>query len=121
MSIAVRTVVFALALLTFASPSHSQTAGKVDAGAAELAAEIIGAPVFARQGGQVGEVDGLSFDEAGQPLRLRMKADAHLGLGARVIHVPKDAFVVLRGAVVLDLPAAAVPALSEITDPDAKK
>jgi len=48
----------------------------------------------------------VAFDEEGQPERLRMTTDAKLGLGARTLEIPQGAFMVLRGAVVLDLPAA---------------
>jgi hypothetical protein len=44
-------------------PAQAQTPGKIDLEAAEMAAEFIGAPVFARDGAQVGEVADIAFDD----------------------------------------------------------
>jgi len=60
-------------------------------------AELTGAPVFAWDGSEVGKVSDVLFDKEGQPLRLRMKGAANLGLGERTIEVPKGAFILLRG------------------------
>jgi hypothetical protein len=45
-----------------------------------------------------------------------MKTGALLGIGARTIEIPGGAFIVLRGAVVLELPAESVEALPERAD-----
>jgi hypothetical protein len=109
-----------LALLSnAASPARAEAPGKVDE--AELAAELIGAPVLARDGEQVGIIADMSFDHEGQPLALRMRASRHLGLGTRTIQVPKGAFITLRGAIVLQLPAEAVRSLSELSEPEHEK
>ncbi len=102
--------------LTCAPPAHAQTPGKVDLEAAEPIAELLGAPVFAADGLQVGEVADIRVDEEGQPARLRMKTGVTLGIGTRTVDVPRGAFIVLRGAVVLELPLEAVQSLSEPTD-----
>jgi hypothetical protein len=81
--------------------------------ATEMAAELIGAPVFAADGPEVGTVVDVSFDDDGQPQRLRMRTAAHLGLGERMIDVPKDAFITLRGAAVLEVPADLVQELPD--------
>jgi hypothetical protein len=91
-----------VALLSLAFPGAAQAPGKVDAQSAQLVAELIGAPVFARDGEQVGELKGLAFDD---------------GLGTRMVLVPDGTFIVLRGAVSLEMPADAVYALPEVIDP----
>jgi sporulation protein YlmC with PRC-barrel domain len=99
--------------LLLAPVAHAQTPGKVDLEAVEAMAELLGAPVFASDGTEVGEVADLLVDEEGQIARLRMKTGALLGIGMRTIEIPGGAFVVLRGAVVLELPAESVEALPE--------
>jgi hypothetical protein len=103
-------------ILTMSSVGYAQNPGKVDMEASELSAEVIGAPVSDPYGTRIGEVVDLSFDEEGQPNTLRMKTDAVLGFGERTVEVPKGAFMLLRGAVVIDLPADAVQSLPEIAD-----
>src|SRR5262245_43213178 len=102
--------------LTCAPPAHPQTPGKVDLEAAEPIAELLGAPVFAADGLQVGDVADIRVDEEGQPAGLLMKTGAMLGIGTRTVDVPRGAFIVLRGAVVLELPLEAVQSLAEPTD-----
>jgi hypothetical protein len=96
---------------------RAEAPGKIDIEAAEMTADLIGAPVFATDGSAVGEVADIFFNEENEPAGLKMKAAAHLGLGTRIINVPKGAFIVLRGAVVLEMPADAVPALPELSEP----
>jgi hypothetical protein len=91
--------------------------GQIDMGAAEMTANLIGAPVFSTDGSAVGEVADIFFNEENEPTGLKMRAAAHLGLGTRIINVPKGAFIVLRGAVVLEIPAGAVRALPELSEP----
>ena len=104
---------FFAAAVGFASICHAQVPGKVDLEATEIAAELMGAPVFGADGAQVGEVADISFDEEGQARRLKIKTGAMLGLGERTLEIPRGAFTALRGAVVLDLPAEAVQALPQ--------
>jgi hypothetical protein len=100
-------------LLGFATVAQAQM--RADEGAVEMA-ELLGAPVFAWDGSEVGTVADVFFDDQGHPLRLRMTGAANLGLGERTIEVPKGAFILLRGAAVLELPAEAVEALPEINE-----
>ena len=104
---------FFAAVVSFASICQAQAPGKVDLEATEIAAELMGAPVFGADGAQVGEVADISFDEEGQARRLKIKTGAVLGFGDRTLEIPRGAFTVLRGAVVLDLPAEAVEALPQ--------
>jgi hypothetical protein len=50
--------------------------GTIDLEASEMAAEIIGAPVSDPMGTAIGEVADVSFDEDGQPDRLRVRISA---------------------------------------------
>jgi sporulation protein YlmC with PRC-barrel domain len=101
--------------LGLAVPCQAQSAGDVDAAVAEIRAELLGASVYASDGPEVGTVTDIDFDDEGEPRRLRMTVAASLGLGARTIEVPANAFIVLRRAVVLDMPADAVESLPEFT------
>jgi PRC-barrel domain len=99
-------------LLAIASgPCAAQAPSKQDLEAAEMVAELIGAPVFAADGAEIGQVSDISFDGELQPRWLRMTTDAKLGLGARNLEFQKGEFTALRGAVVLHLPVEAVEAL----------
>jgi sporulation protein YlmC with PRC-barrel domain len=102
--------------LLLAPVAHAQMPGKLDLEAVEAMTELLGAPVFASDGTEVGEVADLLVDEEGQISRLRMKTGALLGIGARTIESPAGAFIVLRGALVLELPADSVEALPERAD-----
>ena len=102
-----------VAILSFASPGRAQAPGPIDRQTAEVAAELIGAPAFAADGPEIGEVADLLFDAQGRARKVRIKAAAHLGLGTRTLEFSQDAFTLLRGAVVLDLPAEALRALPE--------
>ena len=96
---------------------RAEAPGKIDMEAAEMTADLIGAPVFATDGSEVGEVADIFFNEENEATGLKMKTAAHLGLGTRIIEVPKGAFVVLRGAVVLEMPAGAVQTLPDLNEP----
>ena len=102
--------------LILAPLAHAQMPGKIDLEAAEATAELLGAPVFAADGPRVGEVADLLVDEEGQFARLRMRTEAMLGLGTRTVEIPRGAFIVLRGAVVLEVPAEVVQSLPELAD-----
>src|SRR6476660_1497175 len=96
-------------LLMGAAPiAHAEDPGKVDLEALEMVSELIGAPVFSKDGTEVGQVADIAFDDKLQPQRLRMTTGRHLGLGARTIEIPKGSFMPVRGAVILDVPAEAV-------------
>lgn len=108
---------FIAAVLVLSGAAAAQTPGKYDLEAAEMAAELIGRPVHSSDGVEVGTVNDLSFDDQGQPDRLRIDTSRHLGFGSRTVEVPPGAFMTLRGAVVLDLPADGVQTLPEVTGP----
>ena len=102
--------------LLLAPVVYAQMPGRIDLEAAEVTAELLGAPVFASDGTEVGEVADLLVDEEGQISRLRMKTGTLLGIGTRTIEIPGGVFIILRGAVVLELPAESVEALPERAD-----
>jgi PRC-barrel domain len=113
-------IVLITLLLTVTEVAHAQP-GKVDLEAAEMIAELIGAPVLAKDGEEVGVVADISFDAELQPLRLRMTTGKFLGLGARTIEVPKGTFMPVRGAVLLNVSAEAVSAFAELAEPKDEK
>ena len=100
---------------------HAAEPAKADLEAAQMVAELIGAPVFAKDGTEVGEVADISFDNKLQPQRLRMTTAATLGLGSRMLEIPKGAFMPVRGAIILHVPAEAVSASSELAEPAKEK
>ena len=104
-----------------ATTAWGQDAGKIDLEAADLAAELVGRPVFAVDGPEVGTVVDLQLDESGLPQKLRMTTAHQLGLGQRTLEVPSDAFITLRGAVVLDVPADEVAFLPEAQDTEEER
>jgi hypothetical protein len=99
-------------LASTATLRAAETPGKLELEAAELAADLLGAPVHAGDGSIIGEVADVSFGEEVHPLRVRITMAAVMGLGARTVELPKDSFTVLRGAVVVHLPLAALQQLS---------
>jgi uncharacterized protein YrrD len=58
-----------------------------------MAAELIGAPVYAKEDVEVGTVADIAFDEELQPTRLRMTTGKVLGLGERILDVPRGVLV----------------------------
>ena len=82
---------------------QAEAPGKIDHETAETLAELIGAPVFAAGGAEIGQVADIAFDDQGRPARLRITTQGTLGLGERTVNIPNGAYMVLRGAVVLDL------------------
>jgi sporulation protein YlmC with PRC-barrel domain len=113
----------ASAAFSLPAPTQAQTPEKINREAAEMAADLIGAPVFAADGPEIGEVADISFDDEARPHRLRVTTTAVLGLGfgERTLEIPKRTFMTLRGAVVLDLPADAVKALPELAELENEK
>jgi sporulation protein YlmC with PRC-barrel domain len=70
--------------------------------------EMMGAPVYASDGHEVGQVVDLSMSVDGEVDAIRIKTGALLGFGEHVFTLSRGNFTVLRGAVILDLPAEAV-------------
>jgi sporulation protein YlmC with PRC-barrel domain len=96
-------------------PSRAQEP-PADGEAHALYTDLIGAPVFAADGTQIGKVTDVAVDQDGQPGKIKMTSDARLGLGSRTLEIPARVFTVLRGAVVVDLPSEAVHALPELSE-----
>jgi PRC-barrel domain len=84
-------------------------------------ADLLGSPVFASDGAQVGEVADIATASDGTVTAVKFKTGRRLGFGERSVLVQKGMFIVLRGAVVLDFPAEAVGDLPPAAaDPDDK-
>ena len=79
----------------------------------QIVRELVGAPVYSTDGQEVGTVENIDLGEDKEFEMLVMKTDRTLGFGERTVEVPGSAFIALRGAVVLDLPAASMDALIE--------
>lgn len=110
------TSIFVASLITVAAVCFAQEPepGKADIEASELATELIGAPVSDSLGNEIGDVADISFDEDGQPDRLRIRTSTILGFGERTVEVSRDAFMLLRGHVVLDMQADDLRSLPEV-------
>jgi PRC-barrel domain len=107
-----RTLVALVFMITATSAaSRAQTPGKLDLEAAELTAELIGGLVFSADGREIGELSDVSIADDGRVTKIRITTSAALGLGPRTLEIPEGAFTLLRGAVVLDLPAEAIESL----------
>jgi sporulation protein YlmC with PRC-barrel domain len=108
-----------MALLLGAAPAgRADLPDVIDHDLASIHQELLGAPVFAADGMQIGEVSDISYDQDENPKRIRMITGSVLGLGTRTLEIPSGYFTVLRGAVVVDLPADAVAALPELSEQD---
>jgi sporulation protein YlmC with PRC-barrel domain len=90
-------IIFALLLAVSALPANAQAPTPE-----EIVQELIGAPVHSADGREVGTVYQVTSDEAGSINGISMKTAAFLGIGERVVTLPEDSYLVLRGAVVLD-------------------
>ena len=73
------------------------------------------------RGVQIGEVADISYDDEDQPNRIRMTTGSVLGLGSRTLEIPAGLFTVLRGAVVVDLPAEAIETLPELAEQEEER
>ena len=89
---------------SFAAPAQALTQE-------EIVRELIDAPVYSRDGHEVGTVADIAIDEDHQFRTLSMKTSRSLGFGERTVRVPGSVFIALRGAVVLDLPAESMDVL----------
>jgi hypothetical protein len=90
----------------------ARLAGEAESELGETVAVLIGAPVFSADGLKIGVVADVATDDAGAPERIRFTADSTLG-AERQLELPLEAFSLLRGAVVVDLPAEAVLDLAQ--------
>jgi sporulation protein YlmC with PRC-barrel domain len=109
---------FVAVIVAVATPCTAQERdpGNVELEARELSAEIIGARVSDSSGVEVGEVADISFDEDGRPDRLRVRTSSILGFGERTVEVPRGAYMLLRGHVVLEISADDLRSLPEVGD-----
>jgi hypothetical protein len=102
----------ATAMLALLLLLPARLAGEVEPGEGETLAVLIGAPVFSADGLKIGVVSDIATDDAGAPERIRFTADSTLGT-ASALELPLEAFSLLRGAVVIDLPAEAIRDLAQ--------
>lgn len=75
------------------------------------AATLVGTTVFSAEGTEVGTMSAVTVGEDGQITEIRVTTPLPLGLGERTVTIRQGSFMVLRGAVVLDLSAEEVDAL----------
>lgn len=74
-------------------------------------AALIGVAVYSADGQEVGTVSAVTVESNGDIGEIRLTTASPLGLGERTVTITQGNFVVLDGAVVLDLSAAEVNAL----------
>lgn len=91
----------------FGFMAFAQTPGSREPSAADL----IGVSVFSAEGMPVGTVSAVSVGADNQISEIRLTTGSPLGLGERTVTVRQESFIVLDGAVVVDLSAAEVDAL----------
>jgi hypothetical protein len=103
-----------LAVVVACLPAFAEEPGKLDAQAEELASLLIGAPVLSKDGVEVGQVFYVIVDETGQPDRVFIVTDSHLGFGPRTLELSKYDFLPVRGAIVLEVPALEVLSLPSL-------
>src|ERR1044072_1364096 len=96
--------VFGVAYFLLGFALASAQSDEVDTEAQHMVAELMGAPVLATDGLEVGEVSDIKFDEKLQPHSLRIRTAAMLGLGVRTLQVPQGTFIAVRGAIALRVP-----------------
>ena len=114
-----RKTVFFLFFMLAMSPVQAQAPEEQDA--TPLHTEMLGAPVYAADGVLIGQVADISYDEEEQPNRIRMTSGVVLGIGQRTFEIPAGLFTVLRGAVVIDLPAESIETLPEMVDQEIER
>jgi len=91
----------------FGFMAFAQTPGGRDPSAADL----IGVAVFSAEGTPIGAVSAVSVGADGEISEIRLTTSSPLGLGERTVAITQESFIVLEGAVVIDLSAAEVDAL----------
>jgi hypothetical protein len=74
-------------------------------------AALIGIAVYSADGQEVGTVAAVTVESNGDIREIRLTTSSPMGLGERIVTISQGGFVVLDGAVVLDLSAAEVNAL----------
>jgi hypothetical protein len=115
-----RSTIVILAFLSVSLAARAEPA-TLDLEAPE-AARLIGAPVIVDDGTKVGEVADIILDEYGLPQRVRVTMPAPLGFGERTVEIPRNAYIMRSGRVVLlDLAAEHVRGLPDVTDVEVEK
>lgn len=99
-----RLIVVALVPIATSAQGASPTA-------IDVRTDLIGAPVFAADGPEVGEVVDVTLDTEAHPDSVRIAVGAFLGMGSHEIELQDGQFTVLRGAIVLDVAAEALESL----------
>ena len=85
-----------------------------DNGYGERAVEpvaLIGSAAYSADGQEVGTVSAVTVESNGDIREIRLTTASPMGLGERTVAISQGGFLVLDGAVVLDLSAAEVNAL----------
>ena len=91
----------------FGFMAFAQTPGGRD----PLPQDLIGVAVFLAEGTPIGAVSAVTVGADGQISEIRLTTSSPLGLGERTVAIAQESFMVLDGAVVVDLSAAEVDAL----------
>lgn len=115
LGLGIGSVALVTALAIAAASAAAQTPETSSREAAELAAELTGRSVYTIDGVEVGSIAEVLFDDDGVPQKLRVRTAANLGLGERLVELPRGSFMLLRGAAVLDLTADEVPSIPEVS------
>jgi hypothetical protein len=96
-----------LIVIAFSGIATPQSAAPEDS----IAAELVGAGVFAADGSEVGQVAAVSIGTGGEISEIRITTASPLGVGERTVVLPRGSYIVLRGAVVVDLSRAELDSL----------
>lgn len=106
----IRTRIAFVVLVSLTTASHAQSPGKVEL---EVASTLIGSPVHAADGETIGQVSDVATDEDGPPASITISVGARLGFGARIVELPKHAFSIQDGRVVLEMSADVLGAIPD--------
>ena len=80
------------------------------------AAELIGGTVQSEEGIEVGEVSAVTMNKDGEVTEIRMIMERSLGIGEKTVVLPQNAYLVMRGAVILRLPLETIRQLPPVDD-----
>ena len=80
-------------------------------------AALIGIAVYSADGQEVGTISAVTVEPNGDIGEIRLTTSSPLGLGERTVAITQGGFIVLDGAVVLDLSAAEINALPSSQPP----
>lgn len=94
---------FVTALATACALSMSAAA---EDGLSQNVGDLVGAPVFAADGQEIGEVAAIAAAGDGTINEIRVTTDSPLGIGARTVVLPPKRYITLQGAIVVDFTAA---------------